>query len=288
MDYFFYLTFLVVYWAVAAMSLNLILGYTGLLSVTHAAFIGIGAYAVAIVTTTMQVNAFWGLLLGMVIAGTVALFIGLVLSRFRDDYYMLVTLGFNVVVYGLFLNLHSLTGGPLGIARIPRPDFFGFTIRPGFSYFLVSIGALLLIYLVARFIVRSSFGRVLAAIREDERAISVFGYRVEKYKLLIFVIGAMLAAFLGAIIAPYLTYIDPNNYGINESLAIFIVAIFGGLGSLRGSILGALVLALVPEALRFVGFPSSIAGDMRQIIYGLVLVLVMLYRPQGLLGKFKF
>ena len=288
MDYFFHLIFIAGYWAIAAMSLNLILGYTGLLSVTHAAFIGIGAYSVAILTTAFGVNAFWGLLLGMALAGVVAFLIGIVLSRFRGDYYMLVTLGFNVVVYGLFLNLHDLTGGPLGIPSIPRPSLFGFVIRPGFSYFLVMVGAVLLIYFAARFITKSSFGRVLAAIREDEDAISVFGYSVQKYKLLIFVIGAMIAAFLGAIITPYLTYIDPNNYVIHESIAIFIVAIFGGLGSLRGSILGAIVLTLVPELLRFVGFPSSIAGDMRQLVYGLVLVVLMLYRPQGLRGKFKF
>jgi branched-chain amino acid transport system permease protein len=288
MDYLFHLVFVAGYWAVAAIGLNLILGYTGLLSVTHAAFIGIGAYSVAILTTAFGLHAFWGLLLGMVLAALIALLIGLVLSRFRGDYYMLVTLGFNVVVYGLFLNLEGLTGGPLGIASIPRPTLFGLVIRPGFSYFLVLVAALLLVYAVARFVTNSSLGRVLAAIREDEEAISVFGYPVAKYKLFIFVVGAVLAAFIGAVVAPYVTYIDPNNYGINESIAIFIIAIFGGLGSLRGSIVGAVVLALVPEMLRFVGFPSSIAGDMRQLIYGLVLVLVMLYRPQGLFGKFKF
>ena len=147
--------------------------------------------------------------------------------------------------------------------------------------------ALAIVYLVSRFIVRSSFGRVLKAIREDEKAIQVFGYRTLNYKLAVFVLGAMMAAFSGSLYASYITYIDPSTFVVSESIFVIAIIILGGLASLRGSIVGAVFLVLLPEMLRFVGFPDEIAAQMRQAVYGLLLILLMLYRPQGLVGEYK-
>lgn len=287
MDYIFHIGVVTIYWAIAAISLNLILGNTGLLSVTHAAFIGIGAYATAIMTTVYQENYLLSILTGVIIAAAISFLIGLVLSRFKGDYYMLVTIGLNVVIFSVLLNWGQLTGGPIGIPKIPRPDLFGFSIKPGFGYFIFMLVALALIIFLARIIANSSFGRVLGAIREDERALSIFGYKTQHFKLAIFVMGAMMAALAGSLMAPYFSFIDPNGYSIHESVAVLIIVVFGGLGSIRGSILGAVILTLIPELLRFVGFPSTVIGEARLIIYGLALVLLMMYRPQGLLGKFK-
>jgi branched-chain amino acid transport system permease protein len=216
-----------------------------------------------------------------------ALTIGLVLSKFRDDYYALGSLGFNVIVFSILLNWQDVTRGPLGIPGIPRPELFGFSFSENVYFLLLSLLCLGAIYLVSHFITTSSFGRTLQAIREDEGALAVFGYRTSLFKLAVFVIGAGMASVAGGLFASYVTFIDPSSFAITESIFILSIIILGGLGTLRGALIGALVLILLPEALRFVGFTPDIAAQMRQVVYGLLLIFLMLYRPQGLVGTFK-
>ena len=287
MEYFIHLAILISIYAILGLSLNLVVGYTGLLSVAQAAFYSIGAYATALLLVNNGWNFFLAALIGILATGLVALLIGLVLSKFDGDYYALASLGFGIILYSVFLNWQSVTNGPLGIPGIPRPNLFGFTFSDNFSFLLLSVFFVLLIYLVSRFIVNSSFGRILKAIREDEKAIQVFGYKTLHYKLTIFVIGAMMAAVAGSLYAAYITYIDPSTFTVTESIFIIAIIILGGLASLRGSLIGAVFLVLLPEFLRFVGFPDEIAAQMRQAVYGLLLVLLMLYRPQGLVGEYK-
>ena len=270
-----------------AVSLNLVVGYTGLLSVTHAAFFGLGAYATAIILTMSGIGFFLSVLIGIVVALIISFLIGLVLSKFNDDYYALASLGFGVIAFSVFLNWQSLTRGPLGIPGISRPEIFGFKLAENLHFLILVLAIFLLIYWFSRFIVNSSFGRVLKAIREDEEAIQIFGYNTLYYKLAIFVISAGMAAVAGSLFASYITFIDPSTFTILESIFILSIIILGGLANLRGSVVGAIFLILLPEFLRFVGFPSEIAGQMRQVVYGLLLVLLMLYRPQGFMGEYK-
>ncbi|MES2225450.1 MAG: branched-chain amino acid ABC transporter permease [Patescibacteria group bacterium] len=287
MEYIIHLAILVSIYAILAISLQLLVGYTGLLSVTHAAFYGIGAYVVALLLTNTGIGFFGALALGILGSALAALLIGLVLSKFRDDYYALGSLGFNVIVFSVLLNWQGLTRGPLGIPGISRPELFGFVFSDNAFFLLLALLLLAIVYAFGRLITQSSFGRTLEAIREDEEALSVFGYRTSGFKLLIFVLSAGMAAVAGALFASYITFIDPSSFNIPESIFMLSIIILGGLGTLRGAVLGALVLVLLPEALRFVGFSTDIAAQMRQLIYGLLLVLLMLYRPQGLVGKFK-
>ena len=287
MEYLIHLAILISIYAILGLSLNLVVGYTGLLSVTQAAFYGIGAYVTAILLTTMGMNFFLSLLVGMAITGVCSLAIGFVLSKFKDDYYALGSFGFNVIIYSIFLNWQSLTRGSLGIPGIARPSIFGFTFSDNLSFLLLSAFFLLLVFLVCQFIAKSSFGRVLKAIREDDEAIAVFGYRTLWYKLSIFVIGAMLAAVAGSLFASYITFVDPSSFSLTESIFILAVIILGGLASNKGAVWGAVFLILLPEILRFVGFPDEIAAQMRQVVYGLMLILLMIYRPQGLVGEYR-
>lgn len=291
MEYLVHLAILVSIYAILALSLNLVVGYTGILSVTHAAFFGIGAYATAILGTQFGVNFFVGMLAGVVITGVVALIIGAVLSKFRGDFVALGSVGFNMIVWSVFLNWQELTRGPLGIPGIPRPNLelgiMNYEFSTNVSFLILTSVFLLLIYATARFIERSSFGRALKAIREDEEALQVFGYRALHYKLAIFTIGAGMAAIAGSLFASYITFIDPSTFTINESIFILSSIILGGLASNRGAVIGAVVLILLPELLRFVGFPSDIAAQTRQAVYGVMLVVLMLYRPQGLIGEYK-
>jgi branched-chain amino acid transport system permease protein len=286
-EYLVHLAILSSIFAILAVSLDLVMGYTGLLSVTHAAFYGIGAYVVALLLKGFGFNFFVALIVVIVFTMLVALLIGLVLSKFKTDYYALASLGFNVIVYAIFLNWQSVTRGPLGIPGIPRPEMFGFSLSENIAFLILSVVLLGIIYGTARFLVNSSFGRVLTAIREDEEAVSVFGYHTPSYKLVIFTVAAGMAAVGGALFATYITFIDPSSFTINESIFVLAIVILGGAGSLRGPLLGAIILVLLPEALRFVGFPSDIAAQMRQVIYGLILVGLMLYRPQGIFGKYR-
>ncbi len=287
MEYFIHIAILISIYGILGLSLNLIVGYTGLLSVTQAAFYGMGAYATAILLTSTEINFFMALIIGIIITAVCSFVIGLVLSKFRDDYYALGSFGFNVIIYSIFLNWQSLTRGPLGIPGIPRPSLLGFTFSENIWFLVLSIVFLFLIYLICRLITNSSFGRVLKAIREDEQAISVFGYRTIWYKLAIFVIGASMAAVAGSLFASYISFIDPSSFSLTESIFILAIIILGGLANNKGAIVGAICLILLPEILRFIGFPSDIAAQMRQVTYGLILILLMLYRPQGLVGEYR-
>ncbi|MEK9173309.1 MAG: branched-chain amino acid ABC transporter permease [Patescibacteria group bacterium] len=287
MEYLIHLAIIFAIYAILSLSLNLVVGYTGMISITHAAFFGIGAYATAILTTEFGFDFFLSALLGVTITAPLAFFIGLVFNRLSGDYYVLGTVGFNAILVSIFLNWQNLTRGALGIPGIPRPEVLSFSLSSNFSFLISSALFLIITFLVSRFISKSSFGRALKAIREDEKAIQVFGFNTPLYKTFVFVIAASIASLAGSLLASYLSFIDPSNFTVLESVFIFSIVILGGAASLRGSLLGALILVLLPELLRFVGFPTEIAAQARQAIYGLILILLMLYRPQGLIGEYK-
>jgi len=192
-----------------------------------------------------------------------------------------------VIVFAIFMNWQDLTRGPLGIPGIDRPVLFGFEFSSNISFLILAILFVGLVYGACSFITESSFGRVIKAIRDDEKALQVFGYKTTSYKLMVFTISAGLAAIAGALFASYITFIDPSSFALFESVFILAVIIVGGLADHRGVILGAVIMILLPELLRFVGMPPEIAAQMRQVIYGLLLIVLMMYRPQGFLGKYR-
>ena len=287
MYYFTHLAIIISIYAILALGLNLVVGYTGLLSVMHAAFYGVGAYATALVMTQLGLNFFTAIAVSVVITAIVSFGIGLILSKFEGDYYALGSLGFGVILYSVFLSWKGLTRGALGIPHIPKPALFGFDISNITVFFLLTAVVLVIVCLVSRYIAGSSFGRVLKAIREDEGAIQVFGYNTLYFKMTVFVIGAAIAATAGSLFATYITYINPASFTAMESVYLLSIIILGGLASLRGSVLGAVFLVLLFEGLRHVGLSSDMAAHMRESLYGLILILLMLYRPQGLVGKYK-
>ncbi len=288
-------------WAILAVSLNLVVGFTGLLSVGHVGFFGIGAYTVAILTSdaayeqlrteaipTFGWPFFAALPLAVIIAGVVAIAVGIVFNRFRDDIYVLVSFGFAIISFNLFLNLRSVTRGAFGIHEIARPEIGGWVIDGEIQFLALVFAFLALVVLVSWFIVSSSFGRVLTAIREDEQATEVFGYQVTHFKLAIWVISAMMAGLAGGLFASWTTFIDPNSFILLESMLLVSIVILGGLATIWGSILGAIVFVLLEEGMRFIGFlPAEYVGQARQVVLGILLVLLMLFRPQGLVGRFK-
>ena len=285
MDYLFQILTLAAIYALSGIGLNLMMGRTKMLSLAQVSFSGVGAYSVAILAGHFGLNFFLAMILGVVLALLLSILLGRVLAGLSEDYFLLGTLGFVMIFYNVVRNWDSFTGGAYGIAGISRPNLFGWEIKTVFAYFIFSAVICGLVYLLALFLERSSFGRVLNAIRDDESALQVFGYKTHHYKLIVFAIGSAMASLGGSLFAGYITYIDPGSFFV--SIIAWAVIIIGGLGSLRGAVLGALLIAFLPEIFRFIGFPAALAGDMRALLYGLTIVLLMLFRPKGILGNYK-
>ena len=269
---------------IQAVSLNFIIGYTGMLNLGHAAFIGIGAYTSALLMLAGW--PWWFAVLAAATLGALAGFlIGLPCMRLRGDYLAIATLGFGEIIRSVMKNWISLTNGPLGIKAIPKPSLFGITFSTSPLYLLLTAAiALLCVLLIVR-LVRSPFGRVLQAIREDDIAASAIGKHVARYKLQTLMIGAALAAVSGSLYAHYITFIDPGSFDFIASVYIAVMAVIGGLGTITGSITGAVLITLLPEPLRFLGLPANVVGAFQQMIFALILIAIMLWRPQGIFGK---
>ena len=273
---------------ILTLSLNLIVGYTGLPALGHAAFSCIGAYTSSLLALNMGSSCWVGLLAGACTAALSGLVIGYPAVRLKGDYLALATFGLGVIVYSIAKNWVSLTRGPMGLPGIPTFSVFGFQFSEIWSYLLLVLTFVLFTIFVINRIVNSPFGRILRSIREDEIASKALGKDTTKYKLLVFIIGAFFAGIAGSLYAHYITFIDPSSFMVMESVTILLMVIFGGLGSISGSIVGAVILVVLPEILRFMGMPSSIAAPMRQMLYGLLLIILMLKRPQGIMGVYRF
>ncbi len=288
MEYFLHILVIAGIYIILTLSLNLIVGYTGLPALGHAAFSCIGAYTSSLLALNIGLSPWIGLLIGACVAALSGVIIGYPAVRLKGDYLALATFGLGVIVYSIAKNWVSLTRGPMGLPGIPGFSILGFELSEIWSYLLlVSVFVVLTIFVIER-IVNSPFGSILRSIREDEIASESLGKDTTKYKLLVFIIGAFFAGIAGSLYAHYITFIDPSSFTVMESITILLMVIFGGMGSISGSVVGAVILVVLPELLRFLGMPSSIAAPMRQMIYGLLLVVLMLKRPQGIMGAYRF
>ncbi|MFH1852429.1 MAG: branched-chain amino acid ABC transporter permease [Candidatus Neomarinimicrobiota bacterium] len=288
MEYLLHILVITGIYIILALSLNLVVGFTGLPAMGHAAFSAVGAYTSTLLALNYGLSPWIGLLIGAVFAGLFGIVIAMPALRLKGDYLAIATFGSGVIVYNIAKNWVSLTRGPMGLPGIPGFSIFGYQLNSIWSYLLLVAVFVFLTYFIIRRIVDSPFGRILRGIREDEIAVQALGKDVNRHKILVFVIGAFFAGIAGSLYAHYITFIDPSSFTVMESITILLMVVFGGMGSLRGSFIGAAVLVILPELLRFLGLPSSIAAPLRQMIYGLLLVLLMLKRPQGILGKFQF
>jgi branched-chain amino acid transport system permease protein len=261
-------------------SLNLTIGFTGMLNIGHVAFYGLGAYTSALLTLKLGMPFWFAFVMAGVVAGAFGLVLGYPGIKLRGDYLALATLGFAEIVRIVLKNWTSLTRGPLGLPGIPKP--LGFSDQS--MYLLLVIVVAIVTYIVVKRLTQSPFGRVLRAIREDETAALALGKNVIKYKIWALVIGSIFAGFAGSLFAHHITFIDPSSFVVQETILLLSMVVLGGLASVEGSVIGAMILVALPEPLRFLGLPSSIAAALRQILYGLILVVLMMYRTEGIMG----
>jgi len=270
---------------ILALSLNLLIGYAGLFSVGHGAFYGVGAYAGALLATRLGVPFWIEIVAASAITGAVGYVIGRPILRLRDDNLALATFGFAVITFSVLNNWDDLTRGPLGIRGIPKPVLFSIHLKALWSYALfVAVCVAITLLCIGR-LTSSPFGKVLEAIREDDIAALAVGKNTARFKTAAFVIAAFFAGLAGVLYAHYASFIDPTSFSTGESFLIFSMVIFGGMGSNLGAMVGATVLTVLPDLLRFAGLPGGVAAQMRDVIYGALIVIVINWRPQGLLGK---
>jgi len=262
---------------ILTLSLNLITGYTGQLSLGHAAFYAIGAYTSALLSLRSGLSFLVTAPVAALVAAAAALMLGIPALKLQGAYLAIVTLGFNEIVRIVALNWMSLTRGPMGLPGIPNPRILSYTIRSSRDYYYLILGLVLITIIVMYRIINSRIGRGFIAIREDELAAEAMGINTHCYKILSFTIAAFFAGLAGSYYAHFVTYIDPQSFTFEESIQMLSMVVLGGMGSIPGAILGAIVLVVSPELLRFL-------QDYRMVIYGGVLIVMMLLRPQGLLG----
>jgi branched-chain amino acid transport system permease protein len=264
-------------YAIVSLSLNILIGYTGLFSVGHIAFFGIGAYTSAIMATRFGTP----FLLNVVLSGIMAMIFGIVLGvptlRLKGMYLGVATLAFGEIVYQVFLNWDDVTRGSKGILGVPVASILGYQFRTYRQfYYLVLIFVVLSIILVHN-LMRSRIGRALLSIRESEIAAEALGVNVVLYKVLSFATAAFFAGIAGALYCYELKCIFPESFTNSESSTVLAMMVVGGMGSIPGSILGGIVLTIIPEVLRFV-------GNIRLVLYGIAIVAIIVFAPKGMGG----
>jgi len=272
-------------YTILAVSLNLLVGYAGIFSLAHAAVYGIGAYASALVALKLGLGFWGGLVVAAVAGACAAALVGIPSLRVAGDYYIVASFGLQVVILTVFMNWTDLTNGHAGLAGIPRPRVFGLVIDNPFKYVALALALAALTYAICHRLTNSAFGRTLRAVREDEIAAQATGKNVVLVKIVITTISSALGALGGSLYAHYITYINPSSFTLEESIFIASLAILGGTERLAGPMVGAFILLAVPEALKFLAIPDTVAAPMRQIIYGALLILFMFVRPEGILGR---
>jgi branched-chain amino acid transport system permease protein len=254
---------------IAALGLNLIVGFTGQFTMGHAGFMSIGAYGSAIMTKNFDMPFPIALIVGVILAAILAALIGYPILRLKGDYLAICTLGFGEIIKVVIQNV-DYVGGARGISSIPTKT----------SFAIVFFGVVLC-YAILKNLINSSKGRAIMSVREDEIAAEAMGINSTKYKMISFIIGSSMAGLAGGLYAHFNTFIDPASFNFAKSIELITYVVLGGMGSLSGTVLGTSILIYLPEGLRGL---SDVMKDYRMLIYAFLLVIMMIFRPQGILG----
>jgi branched-chain amino acid transport system permease protein len=260
---------------ILVLGLNLLIGYAGQLSLGHAAFYGLGAYVSGVLTATYGVNPIGAAAIAVVLVGFIALIVGIPSLKLRGQYLAMATLGFGIIIYIVLKEMGWLTGGPSGLTGIPKLAVFGFTFDSDLKKYYLVWTVAICVLIVSNNIVKSRVGRALRAIHTSEVAAASLGINIRRYKLIVFIISAMLASIAGSLFAHVMNFISPSSFGFNVSIVLVTMVVVGGMASIWGSIFGASVLTLLPMSLSFF-------EEFDIIIYGAILMVIMIVMPEGL------
>lgn len=274
--------------AILALTLNFIMGYAGIFSLAHAIFFGIGAYTAAFVALNYTDSLLLCMLAAMGVSATISMALALPALRVRGEYFVAASLGLQMIGVTIFSEWKSVTGGLGGMVGIPPPVLFGYTFTTTSDFLMLAAAILGGILILTALLVHGSFGRSLMALRDSESAAQAYGKSVNAVKTLSVAVSAGLAALGGVLYAFYMSFVNVEVFTLDMSILLMAMVIIGGTGTLLGPVVGAAIVMALPAALTYVPYiPASQLGTIQQIIYGSAMVLLMMYRPGGLVGRRK-
>ena len=267
-------------YAIMAIGLDLVMGYTGALSLAQATFYGVGAYVSALVTLKFGVTTWIGLLAAVIVTMLLSFLVGFISLRSRGTSFIIMSFSFAGIAHLVALNWVNLTNGQMGLARIPSPQIASFQFNSKISYYYLVLLFLVLTYFIATRLVNSRLGRAWIGIRENELLAESLGINPFKYSLIAFIIGSSLAGVSGSLYAHYTNFVSPENLIFSVTIMLLIMTVVGGKGTIIGPIIGSLIFTVLPEYLR-------IADELRMPIFGVILILLALFIPKGLVPAYR-
>lgn len=282
--YFYAVLIMIGFYALVCNGMTMLIGYAGQISLGHAAFYGIGAYSSAILTTNHGISPWIAIIVGMVIAGIVALIVGIPTFKLKGHYLALATLGFGIIIYTAFKELRELTGGSNGFFGIPTINLFGFEFNNDLRYFYLVWFFVIIGLIFSRNVIHSRIGRALRSIEGSEVASDAVGVNIMNYKLQVLILSAMFASLAGSLLAHYVSFINPELFGVNTSIFFLIMVIIGGPSRVWGSIVGAATYVILGELLKHyipILLPNA-GGEFEIVFFGVLLVVTLIYMPNGL------
>jgi branched-chain amino acid transport system permease protein len=287
-EYFLSLVIITLIWTLLVQSYNLSFGLTGLFNLGHIVFYGVGAYTAAILNTKYGIDFLGTMGAAAVMAGGVAAVIGLLTLRLSGHYLAIATLGLAMISQVVALNWTSLTRGPLGIRGISEPVIFGYTFSSDLAIFGLYLGVVVLALWILYKLFKSPFGRLLRAIQDDEIAVKAVGKNVFVAKMWSLMLSAAFAGMAGAMYSHYRLFLDPTIVSLHEIILAVLILVVGGRGNFWGAIVSSIFIVMfVSEIPRFVGFPDSVIGAARNLLFALILIVTMMWRPKGLFTIFQ-
>jgi branched-chain amino acid transport system permease protein len=285
MEYIYHIIIFILLYSILVQSLNLIMGYAGMVSMCHAIFSGIGAYTAALISVHLGYNFIFAMAVAFVLAAVTGGLLATPFLRVRDEYLIVFTIGFQMVMYEFMLTARGITEGQGGIPGIPPPQLFGIEFVNPLTFLPLVVVITSICFAFSWRIIHSPFGRVLKAIREDESACRALGKNSLKFRIIVFGLGGGLAAIAGSTLAYYVTFVSPFTFVVDVSIFIIVMVVLGGLANFWGPLVGAAILVGMPEALRFIPGAAGVIDAVREILYGFILMLLMIFRPQGILPE---
>jgi len=284
MNYFLSFVILAEIFAIAALSTNLLIGVIGIFSVAQAAIMGVGAYATALLMMA-GVPFPLAVLAAIVICAAINVLSSLPSLRLAGDYFIITSFGTQLVATAVFINWQNLTGGATGLVGIPIAEIGGYAFASSPQFAVLATGCLIVIALSFWLLMRSPYGKLLHAIRLNEVAAVAAGRKVLRAKVGVAAVSGAYAGVAGALYATYISFIDPVSFDIHVSVLVLTMLVVGGARTLAGSIIGPFLLQAIPQLLAMIDIPSTIVGPVRQLVYGVILIAFMLWRPQGIAGR---
>lgn len=275
---------LILIYAMLSASLSLLIGQAGVLSMAHAAIFGVGAYAGAVLSVKHGVDFVPAALAAIVICALLSALIAAPSLRVSGDYFIIASLGMQVVVSDVISNWDSVTGGPAGLPGVLRPTLLGVDFAGDEPFLALVAGLTLLTVTACWVVVRSPFGRALRAVRDDEVAAAALGKSTWRLKIVVATFAGGVAGLAGVLYAQYLFFVSPDTFTVATSITVITMIVIGGMNSVWSSALGAAVIIMLPEALERLSLPTATAAALQQMIFGALLVAFMFVRPKGIFG----